>query len=180
LPLEDKFQRGIIRTRMIQNRMANDIFDQLAIFAGLTKEQRKELMPLFTPCDYYPDSLIFEQGVPAEFLYVVVVGEVVVNFKPDDGPPLTVARVKPGGVVGWSAALGTRVYTSGAMCVTYSQMLRVRGTDLRRLCENHPETGNLILNRLAEVIAQRISNTHEQVLALLEIGLRSSLSGTGD
>jgi CRP/FNR family transcriptional regulator, cyclic AMP receptor protein len=160
--------------------MANDIFDQLVIFEGLSNEQLKELKPLFTPCDYYPDSLLFEQGEPAEFLYIVVVGEVVVNFKPDDGPPLTVAMVKPGGVVGWSAALGSRMYTSGAMCVTYTQMLRVRGSDLRRLCDDHPDTGNLILNRLAEVIAQRLSNTHEQVLSLLEIGLRSSISGTGD
>jgi CRP/FNR family transcriptional regulator, cyclic AMP receptor protein len=160
--------------------MANNIFDQLAIFEGLDAEQRKVLLPLFMPCDFYPDTLLFEQGEPAEFLYIVVVGEVVVNFKPDDGPSLTVARIKPGGVVGWSAALGSRLYTSGAMCCTYTQMLRVRGADLRRLCDDHPETGNLILNRLAEVIAQRISNTHEHVLALLEMGLRSSMSGSGD
>jgi CRP/FNR family transcriptional regulator, cyclic AMP receptor protein len=160
--------------------MANDIFDQLAIFEGLEPEQRKVLLPLFTPCDYYPDSLIFDQGEPAEFLYVVVVGEVVVNFKPDDGPSLIVARIKPGGVVGWSAALGSRLYTSGAICSTYTQMLRVRGSDLRRVCDDYPETGNLILNRLAEVIALRVSNTHEQVLALLELGLRNNLPGTGD
>lgn len=160
--------------------MADDIFDKLVIFDGLNQEQRKELVPLFTPCDYYPDSHIFEQGEPAEFLYIVVVGEVVVNFKPDDGPPLTVARINPGGVVGWSAALGSRTYTSGAICITYTQMLRVRGSDLRRLCDDHHETGNLILNRLAEVIAQRLSNTHEQVVALLELGLRNGLPGTGD
>jgi CRP/FNR family transcriptional regulator, cyclic AMP receptor protein len=153
--------------------MEEDIFNQLPLFEGLTQIQREVLKPLFIPCDYYPDMLLFEQGEPAEFLYLVVVGEVVVNFKPDDGPSITVARIHPGGVVGWSAVLGSRTYTSGANCVIYSQMLRVRGADLRNLCEDHAETGVIILERLAAVIAQRLSNTHEQVKTLLEIGLRN-------
>lgn len=160
--------------------MSTDILDQLPLFQGLTLEQRSLLAPLFIPCDFYPETMIFEQGDLAEFLYLVAVGEVVVNFKPDDGPPITVARVQPGGVVGWSAALGSRAYTSGAVCSVYTQLLRVRGADLRKLCDQHPETGVLILDRLATVIAQRLSNTHEQVVALLEIGLRSGVDTTGD
>ena len=160
--------------------MSEDILDQLPLFEGFDPEQLALLSPLFVPCDYYPNIMIFEQGDPAEFLYLVVVGEVIVNFKPDDGPPITVARVLPGGVVGWSAALGSRAYTSGALCTAYTQLLRVRGSDLRKLCEQCPEIGTLILERLAEVIAQRLSNTHEQVVALLELGLRSGINGTGD
>jgi CRP-like cAMP-binding protein len=160
--------------------MHDEIFDQLSLFQGLNEEQKDLLAPLFTACDYYPDSLIFGQGDPAEFLYLVVVGEVVVNFKPDDGPALTVARINPGGVVGWSAALGSPAYTSAAVCTSYTQLLRVRGCDLRLLCQKKPETGVIILNRLAAVIAQRLSNTHEQVVALLELGLRASLESSGD
>jgi hypothetical protein len=50
-------------------------------------------------------------------------------------------------------------------------MLRVRGEDLRILCEQHPDTGILILERLATVIAERLSNTHDQVMALLVEGM---------
>ena len=50
-------------------------------------------------------------------------------------------------------------------------MLRVRGSDLRTLCQEHPDTGILILDRLATVIAQRLKNTHEQVITLLKQGL---------
>jgi CRP/FNR family transcriptional regulator, cyclic AMP receptor protein len=157
--------------------MSDELFDQLPLFQGLTPPQRSLVASLFTPCDQYPENAIFLQGDPAEFLYVVVGGEVVVNFKPDDGPPITVTRVGPGGVVGWSAALGSRTYTSAAYCTEYSQLLRVRGSDLRMLCQQHPDTGVLILNRLAAVIAQRLSNTHEQVVALLELGLRAGIPG---
>ncbi|RPI34129.1 MAG: Crp/Fnr family transcriptional regulator [Chloroflexota bacterium] len=159
--------------------MVTDIFHKTPLFRGLSDSQLDLLRPLFVPCDFYTDTMLFEQGDIAEFLYLVVVGEVVVNFKPDDGPPITVARVLPGGVVGWSAALGSRTYTSGAVCSMYTQLLRVRGSDLRRLCEQHTDTGILILDRLATVIAQRLSNTHEQVMALLSMGLRSGNHNSG-
>lgn len=155
--------------------MSGDVFDKSSLFQGLTASQRALLKSLFVPIDYYPDTVIFEQGGPADYLYVVIVGEVVVNFKPDDGPALDVARVKPGNIVGWSAALGSRSYTSSASCIAYTQLLRVRGEDLRMLCEQYPDTGIVILERLAGVIAERLHSTHEIVVQLLEIGLRRNV-----
>ncbi len=153
--------------------MSLEPFTQLEIFQGLTPEQCVLLQPVFLPCNFCPDSMIFEQGEPAENLYIVVKGEVIVSFKPDDGPPITVARVQPGGVVGWSAALRSRKYTSSALTTADTQLLRVRGDDLRALCDNYPVMGGLLLDRLAERITERIRNTHPQVVALLELGLKN-------
>lgn len=151
--------------------MPSDRFDQLPFFDGLTTTQRDRLRPLFIPCDCYTDSILFNQGDLAEHLYIVVVGEITIIHKPDDGPPINITRVRPGGVVGWSAVLGNREYTSSAVCSGYSQMLRVSGEDLRILCEQHPDTGILILERLATVIAERLRNTHEHVMDLLVEGM---------
>ena len=159
--------------------MPNEAFNRLPIFQGMTPAEHDLLKPLFIPCDFYDQTVIFEQGETAEFLYVVVDGEVVVSYKPDDGPAITVARILTGGVVGWSAALGSRMYTSGAFCAGYTQLLKIRGIELRKLCEENPDTGVILLDRLAAVIAQRLTNTHDQILALLELGLRSGVNGTG-
>jgi CRP-like cAMP-binding protein len=159
--------------------MPSDAFNTLPIFHGMSSPQHELLRALFFAYDCADETIIFEQGDLAEYLYIVVEGEVIVSFKPDDGPAITVARILPGGVVGWSAALGSRMYTSGAYCTGDTQLLRIRGTDLRKLCEQYPDTGVILLDRLAAVIAQRLTNTHDQVLALLEIGLRSGVNGTG-
>jgi CRP/FNR family cyclic AMP-dependent transcriptional regulator len=156
--------------------MPSEVFNRLPIFQGMTAAQHNLLRPLFIPCDFYDQMVIFEQGETSEFLYVVVDGEVVVSFKPDDGPAIIVARILPGGVVGWSAALGSRSYTSAAYCVGYTQLLRIRGVELRKLCDQYPDTGVILLDRLAAVIAERLTNTHDQVLALLELGLRSGVN----
>ena len=156
--------------------MEGDILDTLFLFEGLTAEQRLILQPLFEPCDFYTDTVLFEQGDPADHLYVVVAGEVVVNFKPDDAPTLIVARVLPGSIVGWSAVLGSRRYTSSAECSMYTQALRVRGDDLRRLCIQHPEMGVCVLDRLAGVIAERLHSTHAMVFSLLQLGMNKQSS----
>jgi CRP-like cAMP-binding protein len=152
--------------------MADRLFDQLTLFQDLDSYRREQIAALFQPFFGEIGDIIFEQGDAAEYLYLVLDGEVTVRYKPEDGPPLVVARVHPEGVVGWSAALGSPSYTSGAICTLDTTMVRVRGADLRALCESNPETGALLLERLATVIAQRLSNTHHQVLSLLEQGLR--------
>jgi CRP-like cAMP-binding protein len=155
--------------------MPGDIFEQMPLFQDLSPAQMRLLKPLFIPCDYYTGSDLFDQGDPAEYLYLVIHGEVTIHYKPEDGPAITVARVRSGGVVGWSAVLGNRKYTSGAICSDYTQMLRMRGKDLRLLCEEYPDTGILILERLAWVIAERLRHTHDQVIDLLKQGMRNGL-----
>jgi CRP-like cAMP-binding protein len=132
--------------------------------------------PLFSLCQDPAGTLIFKQGEVAEYLYVVVDGEVNIRFKPDDGPELIVARVRPEGVVGWSAALGSPNYTSSAICATDCQMLRISGQDLRELCIQYPDIGSLLLERLAIVIAERLRNTHHHVINLLRQGLRVNVN----
>lgn len=151
-----------------------DEYTNLFLFKDLPPEHLELLQPLFIPCEFSSDVVLFEQGDPAENLFAVVTGEVVVNFKPDDGPTIVVARVQPGSIVGWSAALGSRRYTSSGVCTTVTRLLRVRGDDLRRLCVHHPETGAVFLDRLATVIAERLHSTHDLVLSLLQLGLTST------
>jgi len=89
--------------------------------------------------------------------------------------------VGKGGVFGWSAAFGTGTYTSGAVCRGNVELLKVKGDDLKTLRQNHPETGILILERLAEVVAERLesSTTHSQVVALLEHALKNGVRPIG-
>jgi CRP-like cAMP-binding protein len=159
--------------------MAADSFPDLFLFREFTPAQLKQLQPLFIPCEFTANTVLFEQGDPAENLFTVVSGEVVVNFKPDDGPTIVVACVHPGSIVGWSAALGSRRYTSSAVCTTYTELLRVRGDDLRRLCLQHPDTGMIFLDRLSTVIAERLHSTHDLVLSLLQLGLTATNKNGG-
>jgi CRP-like cAMP-binding protein len=148
--------------------------DTIPLFKGLTNEDL-DLLAKSLELESFPDeTLIFNQGDPADKLYILVSGKVSIRFKPEDGEILTVTEVEKGGVFGWSSALGRRSYTSCAVCLADSQSLCIHGDELRRLCSTHPETGVVILERLAEVIAERLTNTHKHVIEMLRQGMRTS------
>jgi CRP-like cAMP-binding protein len=151
--------------------MSTTTIHQLGLFKDLSPAQYAILQSLFSPRYEPQGAMVFEQGELADSLYILVDGEIGIRFKPEDGPEITIARVRPESVIGWSAALGNPFYTSTAVCLADCQMLSIRGSDLRQLCEKHPKTGSLILERLADGVSQRLRNSHEHVLALLEQGL---------
>jgi len=146
---------------------------QLTLFHDFSPEQLEQIQSFVEIGKYPKDQVIFEQGDQAQHLYVVISGEVIVRFKPYDGPDITVSHITPGGVFGWSAALGRSAYTSGAITTAATEIFRFRAKDLHKLCENNPEMGSIILDRLAAVIAERLRSTHKQVLALLTQAVNS-------
>jgi CRP/FNR family transcriptional regulator, cyclic AMP receptor protein len=146
-------------------------YARLSIFTGLDGDQIHQLSQFIAECKFPKDHVIFEQGQPADRLYILLSGEVIIRYKPYDGPPLLVARIEPGGVFGWSAALRRDIYTSGAEAVQDSVAYCIRGANLNVLCSQYPQTGKLFLERLASVIVERLSSTHTQVLGILTQGI---------
>ena len=151
--------------------MNKELLDRFALIEGFTENQINLLSPLIDDVNYEADQVIFNQGDRADFLYFVLEGKVSIRFNPEDGPVLSVAQIEEGDVFGWSSAMGSDSYTSSAICTECGIFIRMKGEELKNLCQEHPETGILILNRLAGVIAQRLRGTHEQVVGLLNRGL---------
>jgi CRP-like cAMP-binding protein len=155
--------------------MIDTTFEKFAVFQGFSPEQLALLRPLFTLFYSPAGTVLFEQGDPAESIYILEDGEAAIRYKPEDGPPLVIARVRSEGVIGWSAAIGNPNYSSAAVCTTDCEILRVRGQALRQLYENDPLTGAMFLERLATLIEARLRSNHPQLMALLAQGLSVKL-----
>jgi CRP/FNR family transcriptional regulator len=147
--------------------MFNPALEEISLFRGLGPAQLASLSSMLFEKQVQREVVLFKQGDPAMMLYVVLQGSVVIRYKPFDGEELTVATIGPDGILGWSAALGHPRYTSGAVAVYDSTLLAIHGAKLRCLCLQQPETGVLILERLAGVIADRLQSTQQQVVHLL-------------
>ena len=145
--------------------------ESIPLFRGLASEDLELLSDKFEPASFPKDTAIFNQGDKAEWLYILLSGRVSIRFKPHDGEMITVADIDVGDVFGWSAALGRDAYSSCAVTKLDSDVLGIRGQALRDLCAVHPETGVIILERLAGVIAERLRSTHKKVVELLWHGM---------
>jgi CRP-like cAMP-binding protein len=151
---------------MIKDKLANT-----DLLRGITPQQLDEISRLAFPCNFSTDEVVFEQDQYAEYLYILLSGEVCIRFKPYDGELINVARLGEGQVFGWSSVLGRAIYTSAAVCTSPAECAKIRGRDLQTLCQNHPDTGIIIMERLAAVIAERLSETNEQIFNLLSKNL---------
>jgi CRP-like cAMP-binding protein len=143
----------------------------LDLFKGLNHQQIDLLNSLWEFCHFPENKVIFEQGQTTDFLYILTCGSVDVQYKPYDGPPMVIAYIIPGGVFGWSAALGREAYTSSAIAREESQAYRISSVQLHKLCSQHPDTGIILLDRLAGAIAERLDSTHTQIFAILQRGI---------
>jgi CRP-like cAMP-binding protein len=151
--------------------MPREAIRTLPLFRGLAPRDLELLASRCHRRSFTPQEIVFGQGDRAESLFILISGKVAIRFKPHDGELLTVSTISPGGVFGWSAALDRAAYTSCAVALEPSEAIGISGADLRHLCSTHPRTGVLILERLAGVIADRLTNAHAKVVDVLQQGL---------
>ena len=146
----------------------------LPIFKNLKENHMDLLSPLFEPFTCGAGSTIIQQGMPADYLYLVIRGKAEISYKPYDGNPITVTHVEKGGLFGWSAVVGSKNYTSSAIAIRTLEAKRIRGSALRKLCIDHPEAGKDILESLANSVSSRWKDANEQVRAILAQGLKDN------
>jgi CRP/FNR family cyclic AMP-dependent transcriptional regulator len=139
----------------------------IPLFQDLDPAQIALLKPLLEQFTCPTDTVIFEQDAPAIYLYLLVKGEVVIRYKPYDGPAITLTRLRDGDVFGWSAVVGSPHYTSSIISESKIEAIRIQGSHLLKLFSDAPETGKVVMDRLARMVSPRWGNAQAQVQSLL-------------
>lgn len=147
--------------------------ESLPLFHGVDAQHLALLRPLFERVSFRAGTTVVEQGGSADYLYLIERGMLQISYKPYDGEPITITHLTVGGLFGWSAVVGSPKYTSSGIAVEDMDVIRVRGSDLRRLCSENPEAGRAILDRLASAVSTRWKDAHEQIKAILKNGMNS-------
>jgi Fe-S cluster biogenesis protein NfuA len=151
-----------------------DMMTDIPLFRDLKPEQQKLIEPLFEVYTCPADTVIFEQGDEVMHLYLILRGKVAIQYKPYDGPLITLTQLSEGDVFGWSVVTGSKHYTSGIVAKDDVEAIRVRGTALRQFCAVHPETGAILLDKLAQIVSPRWKNAHVEVKSILQQSMGSS------
>lgn len=148
----------------------DSVVKRLPFLKQLPSNSMDLLQSLFEPFSCTAGTVVLQQGMPAVYLYLIVTGKVEISYKPYDGAAITVSHVEKGGLFGWSAVVGSPMYTSSAVAIKQLSAMRLRGNDLRKLCVDHPEAGREIMAQLANSVSGRWSNASEQVQSIITQG----------
>jgi len=152
---------------LINMRSMLNSLPYIPLFLDLEPAQTTLLKPLFEDFSCSVGTVIFEQGDPAQYLYLILMGKVAIHYKPYDGPPLILTRLNQGDVFGWSAVIGSPKYTSSTVSEGDLRAIRVHRKGLWNLVNKNPDTGRTIIDRLANMVSPRLANAHQQIQPLL-------------
>ena len=143
----------------------------LQLFEGFSAEELEELQSVIEQVDFPAGETILYQNHRATTLYIVISGEVEILHKPYDAPTITINRLSTGGVFGWSAILGRKVYSSTVVAKTDCTLYRILAFKLQQLCERHHETGVVLLEKIAMSVAKQPAKIHEQILEMINLAM---------
>ncbi len=152
----------------------------LPLFQDFAPAQLALFDPHFKQFACPAETVIFKQDEQADFLYLLLKGTVAIHFKPYDGPAITIIHLHRGDVFGWSAVVGSEYYTSSSFSTSEVETIRIRGSDLWNLVLENPETGRIILERLANVVSPRWKHAHAEVQVLFDKGVQRSKKHGGN
>ncbi|MBN8656804.1 MAG: cyclic nucleotide-binding domain-containing protein [Anaerolineae bacterium] len=143
-----------------------DSLPRIPVFEDLSAEQNSMLMSAFETFKCSPGTVIFEQGEPSYHLYLILKGRAIISYKPYDGPRIILTRIKDGDVFGWSAVVGGNKYSSSVVSETELESIRIDRGHLQNLLTKYPDTGRVLIDRLALNVSPRWQNAHKQIQPL--------------
>ena len=154
-------ERGFVasvKEVLINSRLFNELTDEeLDRVAGLGRQE------------VYPEgATIFAESAMTGDLYIIDVGKVGMEMKLSVYPGLaqqaTVEILIEGEAFGWSAVLGSPVYTMSATAVEPVRVVALDGERLHALFDETPDMGYRVMSGLVDVVASRIRSVKRTML----------------
>lgn len=135
---------------------------QIHFFSSLSPREAKEISGYFTAERFKKRQLIFSEGDPSEWLYVVVDGKVKITKLSQEGKEIILEIISPLDFFGGVAAVRGFPYPANAVAMESTEVLKVSRKNLMTIMDRFP---NLMLS-MATSIGDRIKGSHEMLKSI--------------
>lgn len=147
LPMLTTALRQVYKRRMVECTLA-----RVPLLGKLLPMERLALANLLQPAQFARGSVMIHQGDPADALYLIESGQVVVEQSGQ-----TIASLGEGDFFGEMALLTSQPHRADVRAITPTDVLMLPGTDFNLLLEQRPD----LEEQLRTVVEQRIRNSAE-------------------
>lgn len=116
------------------------------------------------------DQLFFE-GEVANHFYLILEGSVILTMNLARGGELNAEELDPlgrGEIIGWSSIVPPHIYKMGAYANQESRLVIFDGEKMRTLFDENPSFGYYFMQKLAEVIGNRLISKCVQIMSLMD------------
>ena len=136
------------------------VLENVPIFEHLTEKELSEVLRLTHERTYKKDEHVFKKLAPAEGMYVILDGGVLIT---DSDSETVFATLESGDFFGELALLDEEPRSASAISTMPSRLIGFFRTDLLTLMKRSPELGNKILLNLSRVLGERLRRTNQEL-----------------
>ena len=149
--------------------ISNQILSQNKLFEGIPEKNLAAITKISEEITLTKGRLAFVEGSPAEHVFILLEGEIDIQVTLTSRPgSVTVAVInQPNQSFGWSGIVTPYTYTASALCKTDCRILAIDGKKLIQVLQQEPESGFIVMQRIAELIARRLRNSRIALLKTL-------------
>ena len=145
----------------------DDVRD-IIILNYLTDEMLDAIIPHLDILHFEEEDVIFKEGDPAERMFFLKRGKILLERRISDEISFAIGAVKPGFSFGWSAVVGEGLaYTGMTVCAEPCQVYSIRAEKIRSLLNNDHEMAFHFHQRLLWVIKNRLDHRSSQFVTVL-------------
>ncbi|ALG09703.1 Crp/Fnr family transcriptional regulator [Kibdelosporangium phytohabitans] len=137
-------------------------------FSGLDQAIVRRLAAVCGCRDYPKGQVIFHRGDPADCLYVLVRGEVMISVLSPHGDRMVVATCAPPEVFGEIALLDGGTRTASVETLTPTRVLTISRTDFLALLRAHPPLMESLLQVVGRLFRQTLERSSDYVFLNLQ------------
>jgi CRP/FNR family transcriptional regulator, cyclic AMP receptor protein len=138
------------------------------LFMWLTDDELEKVAALSREETFAAGISIIAEGATAHDLYMVEEGQVRVEMSLSVYPGLVqdslVEIIPKGEPFGWSAVIGSRVYTMTARAMEQVKVIAIDGEKLLALFNKNPDIGFKVMEGLVSVVSQRVRSVKKTLL----------------
>jgi CRP-like cAMP-binding protein len=156
----DPFWSNIFKRRGNDEVDLYEILNVIPIFQDLNRREFRKIESILHRRDWGVDEAIVKEGDPGVGMYIIVVGEVKILQRGEDGTAQFLATLGRGDFFGEQALLDESPRTASAIATEPCNVIGFFRPDLLDLIENNPRLGLKIVMRLSQMISVRLRQTN--------------------
>ncbi len=130
---------------------------KIPLFNTLTDPEIKEITPYILRATARKKEVIFSEGDPSEWLYIVAEGKVKITKLSQDGKEIILEVIHPLDFFGGLAVIRGFPYPANALAMEDTKLLKISRSSLMRVLDRFPN----LMYCMAQQVGDRMKESHE-------------------
>jgi CRP-like cAMP-binding protein len=146
--------------------ISSTLLSEFVLFKDLPTSLLEKIAAIGEEHSARQGDCIFREGEKADKLHFLISGSVALRVKLTSKPQqVTVSFVgKPYESFGWSGIVPPYHYTASAECEEDTKFLVIPSAPFMKLLEGDHQSGFVVMQRITEIIADRLRNSRQALL----------------